>query len=110
MSQPPAPFQLQHHARGVWLMLASTAFFTVQILVVRALSHVAVVNVWLLSCVRFAVGLALIAVVYRREWRPGQLYRNPKLISRGLVGGASVYLFYLTIVHLGAGRAVFINN
>jgi drug/metabolite transporter (DMT)-like permease len=110
MDAPVTPPGQTHHARGVMLMVASTAFFTVHVLVIRALSQIEAVNVWLFSCVRFTVGLALIALVYRREWRPTQLYRNPKLVSRGLVGGASVYLFYLTIVHLGAGRAVFINN
>jgi drug/metabolite transporter (DMT)-like permease len=38
------------------------------------------------------------------------LFRNPKLASRGLLGGGGVYAFYLTVVHLGAGRATFINN
>jgi drug/metabolite transporter (DMT)-like permease len=31
-------------------------------------------------------------------------------MGRGVVGGAGVYAFYLTVVHLGAGRATFINN
>jgi drug/metabolite transporter (DMT)-like permease len=38
------------------------------------------------------------------------LFRNPKLATRGLLGGGGVYAFYLTVVHLGAGRATFINN
>lgn len=104
MNAPP------HHTRGVALMLASAACFTTHVLVIRALSQLQTVNVWLFSCVRFTVGLVVISLIYRREWRPAQLFRNPKLVSRGLVGGASVYLFYLTIVRLGAGRAVFINN
>jgi drug/metabolite transporter (DMT)-like permease len=29
---------------------------------------------------------------------------------RGVVGGIGVYLYYVTIVHLGAGRATFISN
>jgi drug/metabolite transporter (DMT)-like permease len=99
-----------HHARGVMLMVASTAFFTASILLIRALGQLQSVNVWLISCVRFVVGLALIAVVYRREWQPAHLFRNPKLAGRGLIGGLGVYVFYITIVHLGAGRAVFINN
>jgi drug/metabolite transporter (DMT)-like permease len=32
------------------------------------------------------------------------------LIIRGVVGGIGVYRYYLTIVHLGAGRATFISN
>jgi drug/metabolite transporter (DMT)-like permease len=48
--------------------------------------------------------------LYRREFQFQRLFRNPKLASRGLVGGAGVYGFYVTVVELGAGRATFINN
>jgi len=56
------------------------------------------------------VGLAVVAVVYRRDWQPGHLVRRGKLIQRGLAGGIGVYLTYLCVVKLGAGRATFINN
>jgi drug/metabolite transporter (DMT)-like permease len=91
-------------------MLGSAACFTTNVLLIRALGAVETANVWLVSCVRFVVGIAIVATLYRREWRPRNLFRNPKLINRGIVGGASVYGFYLTVIHLGAGRATFINN
>jgi drug/metabolite transporter (DMT)-like permease len=56
------------------------------------------------------VGLGLILTVYRLEFQPTHLLRNRKLIERGVVGGVGVYLTYLTVVKLGAGRAVFIGN
>lgn len=99
-----------HRRRGVLLMVASAGCFTINVLLVRALGSVESVNVWLVSCVRFLAGLGVIAVLYRRECAYGRLFRVPKLAARGLVGGAGVYAFYLTIVHLGAGRATFINN
>jgi drug/metabolite transporter (DMT)-like permease len=99
-----------HHARGVWLMLFSAGCFAVNVLLIRALGTMQSVNVWLICCVRFAVGLALIAAVYRREVAPGRLFRSGKLAGRGIVGGLGVFGFYLTVVHLGAGRATFINN
>lgn len=99
-----------HHARGIVLMLASACCFTANVLLIRALGDVQSLNVWLVSCVRFGVGLLLVALLYRREWRPANLWRNPMLVSRGVVGGLTVYGFYLTIVELGAGRATFINN
>jgi drug/metabolite transporter (DMT)-like permease len=99
-----------NHARGVALMLFSAAAFTVNVLLIRALGQVQSVNVWLISCIRFIVGLTLVIGFYRREFAPTHLYRNPKLIGRGLVGGLGVYGFYVTIIHLGAGRATFINN
>ncbi len=98
------------HARGAALMIASTVCFTANVLLIRAAGEIEPVNVWLVSTVRFAVGALLLATVYRREWQPARLFRSPKLASRGLVGGLGVYVFYLTVVHLGAGRAVFINN
>ncbi len=99
-----------HHARGISLMLASTACFTANVLIVRALGEVESVNVWLVSCVRFVVGMVVVFAWYRREFQFLRLFTNSKLVARGIVGGASVYGFYLTIVHLGAGRATFINN
>lgn len=99
-----------HRTRGVALMLASTVFFTANVLLIRALGDFAATHVWLISSTRFAVGLVLIALVYRRECEPSHLFRNPRLASRGIVGGLGVYGYYVTVVHLGAGRATFINN
>lgn len=99
-----------HHARGVMLMLVSTVCFTSNVLLIRALGELAPVNLWLVSCARFVVGLGLILLVYRREFQPRHLYQNRKLISRGLVGALGVYVYYLTVVHIGAGRATFISN
>ena len=91
-------------------MLLSAAAFTANVLLIRALGQVQSVNIWLICCVRFVVGLALVASVYRREFQPVNLVRHSKLVSRGIVGGLTVCGYYLTIVHLGAGRASFINN
>jgi drug/metabolite transporter (DMT)-like permease len=91
-------------------MLLSAASFTANVLLVRALNDLHFANIWLVSCARFVVGLAVVAVVYRHEWQPRQLLHNPRLIQRGLLGGVGVYLTYLCVVRLGAGRATFINN
>jgi drug/metabolite transporter (DMT)-like permease len=104
---PPNP---GHHPRGLALMLFSTACFATNVLLIRALAEFQAANVWLVSCARFAVGMVLVVTVYRRHFEPGHLFRHPQLIQRGLLGGIGVYWFYLTVVHLGAGRATFINN
>lgn len=91
-------------------MLLSASAFTANVLLIRALGQVQSVNIWLVCCSRFIVGLLLVSVVYRREFRPLHLFRNPKLVARGVSGGLGVCGFYLTIVHIGAGRATFINN
>ncbi len=53
------------HARGVRAMLLSAACFTANALIIRALGTVQAVDVWLLACVRFVVGLGLIMAVFR---------------------------------------------
>ena len=94
-------------------MLLSAACFTANALIIRALGAVQAVDVWLLACVRFIIGLGLIMAVFRlgpEAFQPRNLYRHKRLIWRGIVGGLGVYSYYLTVVHLGAGRATFINN
>jgi len=104
------PTSAARHRRALLIMLASAAFFVANVLLVRALGALGSANVWLIAVARFVVGLAMIVVVYRREFQPTHLWRNRKLIDRGVVGGAGVYLTYLTVVKLGAGRAIFIGN
>lgn len=99
-----------HHRRGVALMLVSAAAFTANVLIIRALGQYHAVNVWLISCARFVVGLGIIYAFYPREFAPRNLFTNRKLVERGLVGGLGVYGTYLTVVELGAGRAVLIGN
>jgi len=98
------------HRRAFALMLLSATGFTANVLLVRALTMFGEVNVWLVACVRGLVGLALICAVYWREFQPSHLWRSRKLIERGVVGGLGVYVTYLAVVKLGAGRATFIGN
>ena len=92
------------------MMLASAACFTTNVLLVRALGEMHAVNIWLVSVARFVVGLVIVSTVYRGEFQPAHLYRNRKLIERGIIGGIGVYLTYLCVIKLGAGRATFIGN
>ena len=114
MAQPSPVHSLPSvHARGVRLMVLSALCFTVNALIIRALGTLQAVDVWLLASVRFVVGLGLILAVYRvgpESFQPRHLYRHRRLVFRGLIGGLGVYSYYLTVVHLGAGRATFINN
>ena len=106
----PSVIATAHHRRGVAIMLVSAAAFTANVLIIRALGQFHAVNVWLISCARFVVGLGIIYAVYPREFAPKNLFTNRKLIERGLVGGLGVYGTYLTVVEIGAGRAVLIGN
>lgn len=91
-------------------MLVSVVCFTANVLLVRLLGEMQAANIWLVSCARFVVGIAMILTVYRAEFEPLHLVRRRKLIERGLVGGLGVYLTYLAVVKIGAGRAIFIGN
>jgi drug/metabolite transporter (DMT)-like permease len=106
-AQPPARSQ---HARGVGLMVLSALAFTINVLLIRGIAQFESVDIWLVSCARFVVGLILVATLYPREWQPSHLLRSAKLAERGLIGGLGVVAYYATVVHLGAGRATFINN
>lgn len=108
-----SPTIQSHHTRSVLLMLLSAVAFTANALIIRALGTVQAVDVWLLACVRFIVGLGIILAVFRvgpDSFQPGNLIRHRRLIARGVAGSLGVYGYYLTVVHLGAGRATFINN
>ncbi len=98
------------HRRAVSLMLISAAAFTANVLLVRALAEFGEVNVWLVACTRGLIGLGLIGAVYWREFEPAHLWQRRKLVERGVVGGIGVYVTYLAVVKIGAGRATFIGN
>ncbi|MCB1103667.1 MAG: hypothetical protein H7A44_05650 [Opitutaceae bacterium] len=99
-----------HHARGIALMVLSTAGFTANILLIRAFGALEGTNMWFLVCMRWITGLAVIGAVYHREFQPRNLFTNPRLIARGIIGGIGTLAYYVTIEHLGAGRATFIGN
>jgi drug/metabolite transporter (DMT)-like permease len=98
--------------RGRVLMLASTAFFIANVLLVREVGTRWAITPWLLSASRFIIGLGLVFLPIM----PGgpvdvrSLLRSPLVVTRGVVGGAAVAVYYVTIPALGAGRATFINN
>ena len=98
------------HRRALLLMLLSAASFTANVLLVRALGAMGQANVWLIASTRGLVGLAIICAVYWRQFEPQHLWQRRKVIERGIVGGIGVYVTYLTVVKLGAGRATFIGN
>ena len=94
---------------GRRLMLFAAAFFVANVLIIRAFGRGGT-DVWMIAALRFASGLVLCLALHRRELDPEALFTKPRLILRGLVGGLGTYGFYLTVVHLGAGRATFLSN
>lgn len=98
--------------RGRLLMLFSALFFVSNVLVVRWTGTRFSVSPWLLASGRFAVGLGLVFLPVMPGGRADlrSLVHNRLVLTRGLVGGIAVALYYWTIPSLGAGRATFINN
>jgi drug/metabolite transporter (DMT)-like permease len=95
---------------GLLLMLASTAGFTANVLLIRALSMSAAAGIWMIVLARFVVGLGITSGFFRRELELGRVFTDPMLVRRGVVGALGTCGFYLTVEQLGAGRAVFIGN
>lgn len=96
---------------GIGLMLGSVVAFAANTLLIRGLSiAVPAADGWVASLFRGLVGLAVVALFFTRKgFQPTHLFTNPLLVARGLLGGFGILAFYLTVVHLGAGRAVIIN-
>lgn len=96
---------------SVLLMLGSVVLFATNVLVVRSLSlHFPAADGWVASLFRGVVGLLVVAALFQgRGLQFTHLFTKPLLIARGLLGGFGILAFYITVVHLGAGRSVIIN-
>lgn len=108
MSNTTATTTVVPHS-GRRLMFLAAGCFIANVLFIRALGEGGG-DVWTTTALRFAAGLALCLTFQRRSLDVVALFTHPRLILRGLVGGAATYGLYLSIVHIGAGRAVFLNN
>jgi drug/metabolite transporter (DMT)-like permease len=97
---------------AVLLMLLSVVLFAGNALLIRALGTLGKVDAWVVATSRFLVGFAvLFGLFYRRgNFHPRHLFTNPLLIIRGILGGVGIWIYYLTLVELGPGRATFISN
>lgn len=106
MTAPPS------ESRSITLMLGSVLLFAVNALLIRGLNmHVPAADGWVASMFRGAVGIAVVVALFGfgRGLNLSHLFTRPLLILRGVLGGFGILAFYITVVHLGAGRAVIIN-
>lgn len=101
---------LDRHRQGVILMSLSILFFATNSLVVKAAGSLPGVNGWTATALRGFVGLVIVMVFYwpRRQFEPAHLVTRPLLILRGILGTIGTVIFYISLFHLGAGRAVLI--
>ena len=98
--------------KGVGWMLASAFLFAGNTLLIRAASLASSgADGWMATLFRGLVGVLLLVVFYSNgrgfEWR--RMFSNRLVVLRGLVGCVGIICFYITIVKLGASRAIVIN-
>jgi len=97
---------------SIMLMLGSVVLFATNALLIRGLAlALPAIDGWMASLFRGAVGLVLLAVLFGfgRGLEIKRVFTHPLLILRGVIGAFGILIFYITVVHLGAGRAVVIN-
>ncbi|MES2658410.1 MAG: DMT family transporter [Verrucomicrobiota bacterium] len=98
--------------RSILLMLASVVLFATNVLLIRAVAlHTPAADGWVGMLFRGGVGLAVVFALhgFGRGLDPKRLFKGRLITIRGIVGAASTVAFYITVIHLGAGRAVIIN-
>lgn len=98
--------------RSVMLMLASVILFAANTLLIRAVAaHYPGADGWMATLFRGVVGMAIVFALFGwgRGFAPGRMFASRLITIRGVVGAASIVIFYVTIVKLGAARAVILN-
>lgn len=108
----PSPQTTATANYGLGLMLSSVLLFSVSILAIKAISLRYGTSLWMLTLPRFAIGLAVAAILFRGRhsiiW--SQLATSPWMILRGVVGGAGVLLYNWCVIELGPGRTSVITS
>jgi drug/metabolite transporter (DMT)-like permease len=95
---------------GVGSALLSVLFFTAHSLLVKYLYQQGEINLWMLTGVRFTVGLTLTALIFSKggRYQPAHFFSEPLLIVRGIFGGFGIVLFYVSIQKAGLGKTTVI--
>jgi drug/metabolite transporter (DMT)-like permease len=98
--------------RSVMLMLGSVVLFAANTLMIRAVAlHTPAADGWVAIVFRGAVGMAVVYALFGhgRGLDLKRLLSGRQIAIRGVVGALSTIAFYITIMKLGAARAVILN-
>lgn len=98
--------------RSVILMLGSVVLFAANTLMIRAIAlHTPAADGWVAILFRGGVGFLVVAALFGhgRGFDLKRMFAGQLITIRGIVGALSTIAFYITIINLGAGRAVIIN-
>lgn len=111
-SDMPVKNDSPHDFRSILPMLISVVLFSVNTLIVRAVAvHAPAADGWIASVFRGFVGLIVVIALHGRGrgLRLDRLFASSLVTMRGVIGGMAIVIFYITIVKLGAARAVILN-
>ena len=98
--------------RSILLMLASVVLFATNTLLIRAVAlHAPTADGWVAMLFRGGVGLLVVSALFGfgRGLDAKRLFRGRQVVIRGIVGALGTVAFYISVIELGAGRAVVIN-
>ena len=98
--------------RSVMLMVTSVLLFATNTLMVRAVAlHTPEANGWVAILFRGAVGMMVVYALFGkgRGLDLKRMFTGRLITIRGVIGALSTIAFYITIVKIGAGRAVILN-
>jgi len=98
--------------RSMIPMLTSVILFSINTLMIRSVSlRFPAADGWVASLFRGMVGLVVVFMLHGRGrgLQVNRMFANQLVVLRGLVGGFTIIIFYVTIEKLGAARAVILN-
>lgn len=103
----------QHHeTRGLILAIISVLCFTATALLLSHLNRAYGIDGWVASAYRGVAGLIVIMAMQSKtgKLQLHHILTNRVLFVRGLIGGATIPLYYTCIMELGPGRAGMIGG
>lgn len=111
-SSPAAVTDPQLLRRGTWVMVGSVAGFSLNTLALKYLGSHREISAFVPLLFRAGVGIPL-ALLFLRGSRPTRIrpvFREGRLISRGILGFISTAAYYWTVPAMGPGKATLFCN
>ncbi|WP_432798970.1 DMT family transporter [Poriferisphaera sp. WC338] len=87
--------------KGVLTMICSSIIFAIMAGLIRYADNIDATKTTLF---RFAIGMAILATLAITKTIDLQCVRSPLLILRGIIGGITIFLFYLAINKVGIAK------